>query len=536
MARRPERRGTGDGKRFGTTNGSNTRLGTGGNGTVPGDNSRDAVMAHGAKVGGDMPRDTISGGSTPRTKRGAAMARSDGNAPRATSASTASPRVLFPPTKMLTDSEYALAARRTRQRREVAETEVASAADLVRERCAKPTRATTAAGIEEGMSSTTKRSIARNTQRLKEADASDATVIGELIPSGVRSFVDGENTFLSADAGSFFPVPLLGPDDSFAPPAWFLEAVRGIYHTATKTPTKPPIIFEPGERAAAQNAELLRGFGYNLGSLIKAHSSTTLGYGSEFRTVRELRPLLGRHSHFEKLADLLTNGMDYVFTREVSESEREGEVIAMLSRGNHKSAQSEQGQVGSLIAKDVLHGFTIPIPVDTVHKIPGVMVQPLGLVQQWTVSPDGKRVIKYRLTQDLSFSTDKKAAPTSINSRVDMGSYPEMIYGWCLPRILHYVTSLRIHYPSLLIFISKYDYSDAYRRIAHSAKAATQTVSVNGRQRSFHSDSRLGGLPTPRRGACFRNWLPTWQMRLPSVRSGTPWNYGAQPSRRRLSP
>ena len=67
------------------------------------------------------------------------------------------------------------------------------------------------------------------------------------------------------------------------------------------------------------------------------------------------------------------------------------------------------------------------------------MVQPLGLAKQWTVAPDGSRALKYRLTQDLSFSTNKKAPPTSINSRVDMTSYAEMIYGWCLPRILHYI-------------------------------------------------------------------------------------------------
>ena len=131
------------------------------------------------------------------------------------------------------------------------------------------------------------------------------------------------------------------------------------------------------------------------------------------------------------------------------------------------------------------------------------MVQPLGLVQQWTVDPDGKRVIKFRLTQDLSFSTDKKAAPTSINSRVDMEAYPEMIYyGWCLPRILHYIISLRLHNPTLLIFISKYDYSDAYRRIAHSAKAATQTVSVNGDTAFVSLRLTFGGSPNP----------PTWCM------------------------
>ena len=92
--------------------------------------------------------------------------------------------------------------------------------------------------------------------------------------------------------------------------------------------------------------------------------------------------------------------------------------------------------------------------METVLKIPGAMVQPLGLVQQWTVTPDGERVIKYRLTQDLSFLADKKAAPMLINSRVNMNSYPEMIYGWCLPRILQYIVSLRIHNPSTPILIS----------------------------------------------------------------------------------
>jgi hypothetical protein len=237
-------------------------------------------------------------------------------------------------------------------------------------------------------------------------------------------------------------------------------------------------------------------------NLVRANGNTTLGFGSEFRTVDELRPLLGNHHHFERLAALLTNGMDYVFTRELSETERGNEVKAMLTRGNHKSAQAEQEQVGKLIAKDVLHGFTIPIPVESVMSIPGVMVQPLGLVQQWTVGPDGSRMIKFRLTQDLSFSTDKTAEPVSINSRVDMSSYPEMVYGWCLPRIMHYVISLRWYHPLSLILISKYDYSDAYRRIAHSTQAATQTVAVNGDTAFISLRLTFGGSPNP----------PTWCM------------------------
>ena len=60
-----------------------------------------------------------------------------------------------------------------------------------------------------------------------------------------------------------------------------------------------------------------------------------------------------------------------------------------------------------------------------------------------------------------------------------MSMYPEMIYGWCLLRILHFISSLRWHRPSLRILIAKYDYSNAYRRIAHSANAAAQTISVH---------------------------------------------------------
>ncbi len=76
-----------------------------------------------------------------------------------------------------------------------------------------------------------------------------------------------------------------------------------------------------------------------------------------------------------------------MFHRELNPTERRNEVAAMLARGNHKSAQSEQPQVGKLLAKDVLHEFSIPIPISVVGRIPGVMVQPLGLVQQWTVNP-----------------------------------------------------------------------------------------------------------------------------------------------------
>jgi hypothetical protein len=108
-----------------------------------------------------------------------------------------------------------------------------------------------------------------------------------------------------------------------------------------------------------QNAELLKSVDFDLGWLILEHSSSTLGFGSEFRMVAELRPLIGQHPHFARLENLLTEVMPYVFEREPTPKERSDEVDATLARGNHKFAQTERVRVGEL-ARDVIHGFTTP--------------------------------------------------------------------------------------------------------------------------------------------------------------------------------
>jgi hypothetical protein len=102
-------------------------------------------------------------------------------------------------------------------------------------------------------------------------------------------------------------------------------------------------------------------------------------------------------------------------------------------------------------------------------------------VQQWTVGQDGERKAKFRRKQDLSFSTDRKLPPRSVNARVNMSAYVKMVNGWCRPRIIHFIVALWTQNPWLLILISKYDYGDAYRHIAHSAAPAAQTIAINGR-------------------------------------------------------
>jgi hypothetical protein len=229
--------------------------------------------------------------------------------------------------------------------------------------------------------------------------------------------------------------------------------------------------------------------------------------------------------------------MPYRYTREITETERETEVLAMLARGNHKSAQDEPEIVGKLLSKDVVHGFSMVIPIELVPLIPNAMVQPVGLAKQWTLDEEGNRVVKYRITQDLSYS---EAKDVSINSRIDMEQYPEMVYGWALPRIIHFIVALRLAWPLRTIFIAKYDYSDAYRRMAHSALAVAQTITTCLAYAYVYFRMTFGGSsnpPTwcnfsemvadlanecalfdaPRFGACFFDATPTSSMFLSLV-------------------
>jgi hypothetical protein len=127
------------------------------------------------------------------------------------------------------------------------------------------------------------------------------------------------------------------------------------------------------------------------------------------------------------------------------------------------------------------------------------MVQPCGLASQFSLKADGSRKLKHRLTHDLSYQVDP-VGKVSVNSRVDMDQYPEMVFGWCLPRIIHFIVALRIAFPTKRILIAKYDFSDAYRRIAHSASAAVQSIIVWAGIAFLALRLSFGGSPNP----------PTW--------------------------
>jgi hypothetical protein len=279
-----------------------------------------------------------------------------------------------------------------------------------------------------------------------------------------------------------------------------LEAVQAVANETTSTPSRPPVVFEMTQEAAAHNSQLLADNNFDLDKFLTANKETTLGYGSEFRSIQQLRTILGEHPNFPELELILSKGMDYRFRKELTETARQEELLAILARGNHKSAEHRSEHVAKALGKDVEHGFSLPILPETVHQIAGAMAQPLGMAEQLTLTESGARAPKFRLTQDLSFSLTEPEA--SVNSRIDLAAYVEMIYGWCLSRTIHYIVSLRLKYPTQRIFITKYDYSDAYRRIAHSATAAIQSIALFAGIAFIALRLTFGGSPNP----------PTWCM------------------------
>ena len=293
-------------------------------------------------------------------------------------------------------------------------------------------------GSEDRSAANVARAKRRNREWLDVADASDRLVAGECHSSlsrgkggGLEEKREGKRKHLTNEASDFFDKPAPGPDDAIATPEWFLEELGRIATADPPVPKKSKIVFENTPAAAATNESIFESFNFDMEKLIAANQDTTLGYGSEFRTVNQLKPLLGGHPNFNKLSKILNSGMSYNFITELDDLTKSEELRKLLQRGNHKSAQDCEEKVSQLLTKDVIHGFAIPIPVTTVVKITNAAVQPLGVARQWSIGERGERIEKFRMTQDLSFSSTRDGEPTSINDRIDMSSYTEMIFGWC---------------------------------------------------------------------------------------------------------
>ena len=332
--------------------------------------------------------------------------------------------------------------------------------------------------------STPKRSASqlRNNARIESRIAADASLLSKFP--------------LPNDLSDIFGPPLHSPDDElFTSPAWLLQAIEAVAHKTTKTPSAPPFRFKTDTTSVKHNTALIEDYNFDFTKLIEDHQHTSLSYSSEFRDIDDLTAIYHDHDLFPFFKGLHQNGMEYIYNKELTDCERMAELEANISRGNHRSATERPTELRTKLDREVEYGFSVPVLASCITKIPGAMVQACGLVVQYALSKTGEKRLKSRLTHDLSFCiTDPYA---SVNKRCNMDAYPAMVYGWCLMRIIHFIVALRIRFPKESILISKYDFSDAYRRVAHKATSAVQTILIYANLAYISLRLSFGGAANP---------------------------------------
>ena len=198
--------------------------------------------------------------------------------------------------------------------------------------------------------------------------------------------------------------------------------------------------------------------------------------GSEFRSVEYLEPLFKHHRLWKKMKKIMSSGVDYPL-KEIESETLEQDLQQMIKRGNHKSAQlpTNEQSLEENYKKEVEHGWMMPITIDSIRKLEGAAVIPIGVATQSSIDANGDHYTKRRTTHDASF---QPASGESINTRLRREELEPCYYGHCLLRLLHALHSMRLHDPHLVILLIKYDLDAAYRRLHVMAKMAALAITI----------------------------------------------------------
>ena len=130
-----------------------------------------------------------------------------------------------------------------------------------------------------------------------------------------------------------------------------------------------------------------------------------------------------------------------------------------LEKGNHGGANKNPALLRELVEKDVTHGYSLPIPLQKVEKIPGSILAPMNIQTQNTIDEVGKIIEKDRLTHDQSYEWERGR---SVNLRVIKEKLLPCMFGKCLCRLINWAVAARRIFPGVPIVTSKIDYKSAY--------------------------------------------------------------------------
>ena len=210
--------------------------------------------------------------------------------------------------------------------------------------------------------------------------------------------------------------------------------------TTSSSYEPPKFIFQNHENAAAYNLNILQENDFDLESLLNPPQfRCATSYGSEFKAVEELEPLLKRHPRWGDLKRHLQHGFEFD-VKTLSDEERSRDLEAVMTRGNHKSAQEKEDLLSEAMKIEVKKAWALILPLEAWKDISDLEVAPMGIATRLGIAATGEYVEKDRITHDLSWKGE--FSKTSINSRINEDSLDPVMFGHCISRIIHNIVNL----------------------------------------------------------------------------------------------
>ena len=273
--------------------------------------------------------------------------------------------------------------------------------------------------------------------------------------------------------------------------------------------------FFPNKESVQHNTNLFANYNFDLTRLIRDHQHILLVYGFKFLPINVLESIYRNHNIiFPFFAKLHQRGMEYIYKETLSDSERMAKFKANIAWGNRTSQQPQnqkndrKNQQGCALW---LCCTNQKIGTDGDTSSNGATGRSIRAFCTDTV----ERVLKDQLTHNLTFSITQPN--TSVYKRCNVDVYPEIVYGFCLMWIINLIVVLRLHFPAKNIFLSKYNFSDAYRRILHIAKTALVMILVTGMWAYIYLWLLFGWSVNPPSLCCFLAMLMDLSNKLPLI-------------------
>lgn len=124
--------------------------------------------------------------------------------------------------------------------------------------------------------------------------------------------------------------------------------------------------------------------------------NTTLSYGSEFKPLHVIAPLLHHHQHWPSFKEIIDASVSCYPLKDITETDQLNDITTLTARGNHKSSHTPENSaaLNKAFNKEVSFEWAIPLLPHCIKHIPGASITPLGVAVQWSINEKGNRIIK----------------------------------------------------------------------------------------------------------------------------------------------